>query len=87
MKYSLLFILFLIIFFALCSQPSFAFNDTVHFDSDGSVIDKIYFEIIISEREKMLRLKLKNGYYLESNEWRDPIKLRKKRLMQWRILR
>ena len=87
MKKTLLIPVFLILYFTLCYQSAFAFNDTIHFDSDGSVIDKIHYEIIISEREKTLRLKLRNGYNWESDEWKDPIKLRKTRLMQWRVMR
>lgn len=73
--------------FALICQASFALSDTIHFDSDGNIIDKIHYEIIVSEREKVLRLKLRTGYNSEANIWRDPIKLRKKRIFQWRIVR
>lgn len=73
--------------FALICQAPFALSDTIHFDSDGNIIDKIHYEIIVSEREKVLRLKLRNGYNSEANIWRDPIKLRKKRIFQWRIMR
>ncbi|MEN8245593.1 MAG: hypothetical protein ABFS43_11905 [Thermodesulfobacteriota bacterium] len=79
-------IILAIICFTLIYQAPFSFGDTVHFDSKGTVIDKIHYEIIVSEREKVLRLKLKNGYGSEST-WRDPIKLRQKRIYQWRILR
>ena len=73
--------------FALICQAPFALSDTIHFDSDGSIIDKIHYEIIVSEREKVLRLKLKNGYGSESTIWRDPIKLRQKRIYQWQIMK
>lgn len=73
--------------FAIICQASSAFGDTIHFDSDGSIVDKIHYEIIISEWEKALRLKLRNGYGSESTVWRDPIKLRKMRTLQWRIMR
>ena len=73
--------------FAFICQAPFALSDTIHFDSDGNIIDKIHYEIIVSEREKVLRLKLRKGYNSEDSIWRDPIKLRKKRLFQWRIMR
>ena len=73
--------------FALSCKAPFELSDTIHFDSDGNIIDKIHYEIIVSEREKVLRLKLRNGYNSGANIWRDPIKLRKKRIFQWRSLR
>ena len=76
-----------IICIALIYQVPFVFGDTVHFDSDGLVIDKIHYEIIVWEREKALRAILKNGYNSEFNVWKDPIKLRKKRIFQWRIMK
>ena len=76
-----------IICIALIYQVPFVFNDTVHFNSDGLVIDKIHYEIIVWERGKVLRATLRNGYNSEFNAWKDPIKLRKKRILQWRIMR
>lgn len=87
LKSNLLILFFATIYFAIISQAPFAFGDTIHFDSDGSIIDKIHYEIIVSERNKVLRLKLKGGYNSEANIWRDPIKLRKKRIFQWRTMR
>jgi len=52
MRNTLLFIFFVILYLALCYQTAFAINDTVHFDSNGSIIDKIHYVIIVSEREK-----------------------------------
>jgi hypothetical protein len=41
-----------------------------------------------SDREKKLGMKLRNdGYHENSEVWIDPIKLRKKRIEQWRIMR
>jgi len=87
LKSNLLILFFATIYVAIISQAPSAFGDTIHFDSDGTVIDKIHYEIIVSEREKVLRLNLRNGYNSEANIWRDPIKLRKKRIFQWRIMR
>ena len=87
MKNNLITIILTIICIALFYQAPFVFGDTVYFDSDGLVIDKIHYLIIVSEREKSLRATLKNGYNSEFNVWKDPIKLRKKRIFQWRIMR
>ena len=32
-------------------------------------------------------MKLQDGYNEKSNDWKDPIKLRKNRIEQWRIMR
>lgn len=62
MKNNITFMILTIIFIALIYQVPFVFSDTVHFDSDGLVIDKIHYEIIVWEREKVLRATLRNGY-------------------------
>ena len=31
-------------------------------------------------------MKLRNGYNVKSNDWKDPIKLRKKRIEQWKTM-
>ena len=87
MKKKLIFIILTISCIALFYQTPFVFSDTVYFDTDGLVIDKIHYLIIVSEREKALSAKLRNGYNSEFNVWKDPIKLRKKRIFQWRIMR
>ena len=87
LKKTLLIPVFLILYFTLCYQSAFAFNDTIHFDSDGSVIDKVHYVIIASEREKAITELLKNGYAIQSVVWKDPIRLRKKRIMQWGAMR
>ena len=87
MKFKIIAFLFIIIFIVLSHLPAFALNDNVHFDSDGNIIDKINYLIIVSEWEKALKLKLRNRYNSEFNVWKDPIKLRKKRIFQWRIMR
>ena len=87
MKNTLLINFFAIIFFALFYQPTFVFGDTIFFDFDGNVITKAQYQVIASDREKNLSMKLRNGYNVKSNVWKDPIKLRKKRIEQWRIMR
>ena len=87
MKNTLLINFFAILFFALFYQPTFVFGVTFFFEFDGNVINKAQYEVIASDREKKLRMKLRNGYNENSNVWIDPIKLRKKRIEQWRIMR
>ena len=87
MKNSVL-ISFLVIFFSvLLYQPTFAFGDAVHIDAEGNTIDKARYALIASEREKSLIIKLRNGYNMGPNAWKDPIKLRKKRIEQWKNMR
>lgn len=78
----------LLILMLLLSIPSAnAEDDTVHFNFDGTVIDKINYEIIVYEREKALAELLENGYDIRHDAWKDPIKLRKKRIKQWKDFR
>jgi len=87
MKNTLLINFLAILLFALFYQPTSVFGATFFFDFDGNVINKEQYEVNASDREKKLSMKLKNGYYENSNVWIDPIKLRKKRIEQWRIVR
>jgi hypothetical protein len=87
MKNTLLINFFAILFFALFYQPTFVFGGTIFFDFDGNVITKAQYQVIESDREKNLSMKLRNGYNVKFNVWKDPIKLRKKRIEQWRIMR
>jgi len=87
MKNTLLINFFAILFFALFYQPTFAFGVTIFFDFNGNVLTKPQYQVIASDRKINLNMKLKNGYNVKSNVWKDPIKLRKKRIEQWRIMR
>lgn len=87
MKNTLLISFFAILFFALFYQPTFVFGVTIFFDFDGNSITKVQYQVIASDSEKNLSMKLRNGYNVKSNVWIDPIKLRKKRIEQWRIMR
>ena len=87
MKNTLLINFFAILFFALFYQPTFVVGVTIYFDSDGNVITKAQYQAAAADREKNLSMKLKNGYNAKSNVRKDPIKLRKKRIEQWRIMR
>ena len=87
MKNTLLINFLAILFFALYYQPTSVFGATFFFDFDGNVINKEKYKVNATDREKKLSMKLRNGYYENSNVWIDPIKLRKKRIEQWRIMR
>jgi hypothetical protein len=87
MKKTLTINFFAILFLALLYQPAFVCGDTLFFDPDGNVIDKAQYEQNASDREKTLSIKLSNGYDMNSDVWKDPIKLRKTRIEQWRIMR
>jgi len=87
MKNTLSINFFAILFFALFYQPTFVFGVTIFFDFNDNVITKAQYEMNASDREKNLSMKLRNGYNVKSNVWIDPIKLRKKRIEQWRIMR
>ena len=87
MKNKLLINFFAILLFAFFYQPIFVFGVTSFFDFDGNVINKAQYEVIASDREKKLSMKLRNGYNENAYVWIDPIKLRKNRIEQWRIMR
>ena len=87
MKNTLLINFLVILFSALLYQPTFVFGDTIHIDSEGNTIDKAKYELIASEREKNLGIKLRNGYNVKPDAWKDPIKLRKIRIEQWKNMR
>jgi hypothetical protein len=87
MKKTLLINFFAILFFALLYQPAYAYGDTIYFDFDGNVIQKAQYDQRVSDREKALNTQLSDGYTMQSDAWKDPIKLRKIRIEQWRIMR
>lgn len=78
---------FVILFVALFYQPAVVCGDTIFFDFDGNVVDKAQYEQNTSDRENNLSLILKYGYDMPSNASKDPVKLRKKRIEQWRVMR
>jgi hypothetical protein len=85
---NILLINFLLLFFStLLYQATPVFGEPIHIDPEGKAIDKATYELIASEREKTLSIKLRNGYDDKYFAWKDPIKLRKKRIEQWRIMR
>ncbi|MBW2513509.1 MAG: hypothetical protein JRE21_02920 [Deltaproteobacteria bacterium] len=87
MKNALVINFLVILFSVVLYQPAFASGETIHMDAEGNTIDKATYEVIASEREKTLSIQLRNGYDVTTHAWKDPIKLRKKRIEQWRIMR
>jgi hypothetical protein len=63
------------------------FSGDNNFNIDGMAIDKVQYEILASEREKSVSMTLENGYSVDAGIWKDPIKLRKKRIEQWKQMR
>jgi len=81
----LFFLIFLLL--AVLHQPEIVFSDTYNFNADGLAIDKVQYEILASERGKNIGMALENGYDADTSVWKDPIKLRKKRIEQWKQMR
>ncbi len=87
MKNTLLIKFFAFLIFTLWYPAAFVFSDTLFFDPYGNVIEKTQYELSASDREKTLSIKLRDGYAIKSAAQKDPIKLRKTRIEQWRIMR
>ena len=62
-------------------------TDTLFFDLNGKAIDKTQYAQNATDREKTIGMKLGNGYNVDPPAWKDPIKLRKKRIEQWKQMR
>lgn len=62
-------------------------NETLYFDFQGNVIDKPQYDQMVISRDKVISSNLEDGYVLESQKWKDPIRLRKARIEQWRKMR
>ena len=87
MKISALITFSLIVLAAAAIMPAAAFGETESFDGDGLAIDKLQYENMVAERDKIIDAELENGYQAETGAWKDPIKLRKERLAQWKEMR
>ena len=72
---------------AVLHHPALVFSETANYTVDGLVVDKVQYEIMVSERDKTIGMALENGYTKDSDVWKDPIKLRKKRIEQWKQMR
>ena len=87
MKRTLLINFITILLFTLFYQSAFLSADAIFFDSDGNVISKEIYEEIASNRDEMLSNELSNGYRAMPKNLKDPIKLKEKRIEQWRMMR
>jgi len=87
MKISAFIFFFVFLLLTVLHQPAIVFSDTANFDADGQAIDKVQYEILASERDKSIGMALENGYDADASVWKDPIKLRKKRIEQWKQMR
>ena len=87
MKISALIFFSIFLLLAVLHQPAIVFSADNNFNVDGTAIDKVQYEILVSERDKAVRMELENGYNENAGVWKDPIKLRKKRIEQWKQMR
>ena len=67
--------------------PTALFSATVYYDYNGNVIEKKIFKRTAVDRDNAIESKLKFGYSSENKDWKDPIKLRKRRIEQWKDMR
>ena len=68
-------------------QPAVAADDVVFFDANGNMMDPAQYQQFASEREKTIETALQDGYGLSADTGKDPIKLRKHRIEQWKKMR
>lgn len=87
MKISSLITFSIFLLLLVLSQPALVFSKADNFDADGLAVDKVRYEIIVSERDKNISMELETGYNENAGAWKDPIKLRQKRIEQWKAMR
>ena len=87
MKISALIFFSIFLLLAVLHLPAIVFSADNNFSVDGLAIDKVQYEILVSERDKAVSMELENGYNEDAGVWKDPIKLRKKRIEQWKQMR
>ena len=87
MKISALITFSIFLLLTVLCQPALVFSEANNFNDDGLSIDKVQYEILISERHKNINMELEDGYKEDAGIWKDPIKLRKKRIEQWKQMR
>ncbi|MCG6912120.1 MAG: hypothetical protein LJE94_18665 [Deltaproteobacteria bacterium] len=87
MKKALLIVFLVILYAALCHQPSSVFSETLRFNADGTPVDQEQYEQTAKTWEKHLSAALADGYHAGFTQWKDPIKIRHKRIEQWEKMR
>ena len=75
-----------ILLFAVLFQPAAVLADASYFDAAGNAVDAAAYEKMASDGQKALSAQLKNGYDA-GGVWKDPIRLRQKRIEQWKMMR
>jgi hypothetical protein len=86
MKISAVIVFSVFLWLAALYQPALVFSEADNFDADGLAVDKVRYEILVSERDKNVSMELENGYE-DAGAWKDPVKLRQKRIEQWKQMR
>ena len=76
-----------LILVALIVSPTLLFGGAIYFDMNGNVVNKSQHAQLVVEKEKAVGLELTSGYASESKGWKDPIKMRKRRIEQWKKMR
>ena len=87
MKISSLITFSVFLLLLVLSPPALVFSEADNFDADGLAIEKVRYEILVSERDKTISVELETGYNENADAWKDPIKLRQKRIVQWKEMR
>lgn len=65
---------------ALMISPA---SGNTYYQPDGTRIDPVEFKKIVKARQAVVEEISRNGYGTISNEFEDPIRLRKRRIEQW----
>ena len=87
MKISALVTFSIFLLLTVLYQPAPVFSEANNFDGDGLSIDKVQYEILILGRDQNINMELEDGYKEDAGIWKDPIKLRQKRIEQWKQMR
>ena len=87
MKKTLAIIFMAVIHLSVWHQPAPAIGETLHFDADGLAVNEKQYDKDTAAREKATSMELTDGYNAGFAQWKDPIKIRKKRIAQWEEMR
>ncbi|MEN8246328.1 MAG: hypothetical protein ABFS43_15675 [Thermodesulfobacteriota bacterium] len=82
-----LFIIITFILLVVTFLPTALFSTTVYYDFNGNAIENYRYKQTVVDRDNAIKSELKYGYTSEIKDWKDPIKLRKRRIEQWKDMR
>ena len=82
-----LFIIITFILLVVTFLPTALFSATDYYDFNGNVIENYRYKQTVVDRDNTIESELKFGYTSELKGWKDPIKLRKRRIEQWKDMR